>query len=120
MNPGPPNADADARKQKLTRTLLAENPALEPFEFGYAEIARIGGISEDEARVQYRHVELNGPENGNGIQITLYDDHASITIPYWHQPDAARLVFEGVWRYLRVVCASGGFFVYPNRRLPAH
>jgi hypothetical protein len=45
-------------------------------------------LREDEARVRYRHVELNGPENGNGIQITLYDDNASITIPYWHQPEA--------------------------------
>jgi len=112
INPGPPNGEAEVRKQQLTRALMAENPALESFEFGYTEIARIDGISEDEARVRYRHVELNGPEKGNGIQITLYDDNASITIPFWHQPDAARLVFEEVFRYLRVLRESGGFFVY--------
>jgi hypothetical protein len=112
INPGPPNAEAEVRKQQLTRALIAENPALEAFEFGYAEIARIDGISEEEARVRYRHIELNGPEKGNGIQITLYDDNASITIPYWHQPEAARLVFGEVWRYLRVLRDAGGFFVY--------
>ena len=112
INPGPPNAEAEVRKQQLTRALIDENPSLEPFEFGYGEIARIDGISEEEARVRYRHVELNGPENGTGIQITLYDNDASITIPYWHEPDQARLVFEEVWRYLRVLKDSGGFFAY--------
>src|SRR5262245_32061824 len=112
INPGPPTAEAEVRKQRLARALIAENPELEPFEFEYGEIARFDGISEEEARVRYRHVELNGPEKGNGIQITLYDDNASITIPYWHQPDAARLVFGEVWGYLRVLRESGGFFVY--------
>jgi hypothetical protein len=112
INPGPPDAHAEMRKQQLTRALIAENPALEPYEFGYAEIARSSGISQDEARIRYRHVELNGPENGNGIQITLCDASADMTIPYWHQPPAARQVFDEVWRYLRVLHQSGGFFVY--------
>ena len=112
INPGPPQADAEKRKQQLVRALMAENPALEPFSFGYAEIASHEGISEDEARIRYRHVELNGSEKGNGIQITLYDDYASITVPYWHQPVAAGGAFDEIWRYLRVLSESGGFFVY--------
>src|SRR5687768_9730094 len=34
INPGPPNAEAEVRTQQLTRALIAETPALEPFEFG--------------------------------------------------------------------------------------
>jgi hypothetical protein len=40
------------------------------------------GITEDEARVRFRHIELNGADDGNGIQITLSDDTADITVPY--------------------------------------
>jgi len=112
INPGPPRGDAETRKRHLMQELVAENPALEPFQFGYAEIARTHGFSEEEARVRYRHIELNGPDDGNGIQITLYDDGADITVPYWHAPPAARLVFEEVWRYLRRLHDASGFFVY--------
>src|SRR5262249_15141622 len=86
INPGPPVPDKEARKQRLAAALVQHNPYLHPFQFGYAAIADKYGISEHEARIRYRHIELNGPDDGNGIQITIYDDAADITVPYWHQP----------------------------------
>jgi len=112
INPGPLDPAAEARKEMLSRALMNANSSLERFQFGYAEIAASGGISEEEARIRYRHVELNGPEDGNGIQISLHDDHASITIPFWHQPPAANQAFDEIWRYLRVLQETGGFFIY--------
>jgi hypothetical protein len=39
----------------------------------------------------------NGPtEETNGIEITLFDDEASVTVPFWHQGAAARRVFEEI------------------------
>jgi len=112
INLGLPHPHKEARKTQLMRALRLETPTLQPFEFGYSEIAQMNGISEEEARIRYRHIELNGAEDGNGIQITLYDDGADVTIPYWHQPAAARVVFDEVWRYLRILQNVGGFFVY--------
>src|SRR5262249_49259754 len=103
INPGPVDPDAEALKQRLMNVLTLENPQLQQFEFGYSEIAKANGITESEARIQFRHIELNGPDKGNGIQIVLYDDNVSVTIPYWHQPPAAPKVFDEVWRYLRVM-----------------
>jgi len=109
---GPPPPEAKARQRSVVDALRARNPALEPFAFDYSEIARLQGISESEARQRYRHVELNGPEDGNGIQITLQDDWASVTLPYWHTGAAASAVWDEVWGYLRVLAERGGFTVY--------
>jgi hypothetical protein len=112
INPGPPVPEKEARKNDLAERLCAANPPLERFAFGFAEVARLYNCTEEEARVKYRHVELNGPEDGNGIQITLFDDTASIAVPYWHQADGAKTVFAEIWRYLAVLAEHGGFSAY--------
>jgi hypothetical protein len=103
INPGPVVPEKEARKKRIADALLAVNSKLEPFNFDFAEIAEFHGISEEESRVRYRHVELDGPANGNGIQITLHDNSACVTVPYWHADNgAARAVFAEIWRYLRI------------------
>ena len=67
-------------------------------------------ITVEDAKKKYRHIELNGPtEETNGIQITLFDDEASVTVPFWHQGAAARRVFEEIWSYVEIIEREGGF-----------
>lgn len=102
----------EERKQHISAALMARNPALEPFAFGFDEIAKMENITVEDAKKKYRHIELNGPEPSNGIQIMLFDDEASVTVPYWHEGAAARRVFEEIWSYLRIIEKEGGFFTY--------
>ena len=111
-NPGAFSPAAEARKAHLTQALRSVNPALEPFAFDYAEIARFLNISEEDARLKWRHIELNGPDGGNGIQITLHDETATVTVPYWHHGIAANTVWEEIWTYLTVLKTDGGLDVY--------
>lgn len=102
----------EERKKRIAAALTTRNPALEPFAFGFEEIAKFEKITVEEAMKKHRHIELNGPDGSNGIQITLFDDEASVTVPYWHQGDAARQVFEEIWAYLEIIEREGGFFTY--------
>jgi hypothetical protein len=108
----PPDAVKEATKRRLADAIVSVDPELEAFPFRYAEIAESEGISEAEARLRYRHIELNGPEDGPGIQITIEDDTATVTIPYWHVEIAARLAFQKIWVYLRVLSDAGSFSVF--------
>lgn len=75
------SAEAD-RKRELALALKAAHPDLEEFP-GEGDI------------------ELNTPEGGSGIQITLAARTASITLPYWHGDEAeARAAIDELWRYL--------------------
>jgi|WetSurMetagenome_2_1015567.scaffolds.fasta_scaffold40070_3 hypothetical protein len=112
INPGPPVPEKEKQKKKLAYLLIESNPKLEIFLFEFSEIAKTYNWTEDEARIRFRHIELNGPDDSDGIQITLYDDRADVTIPYWHQPRAAEIVFDEVWRYLKIFAEHGGFSVY--------
>ena len=112
LNPGESNPTKEEAKRRLVAALQAVNPLLEAFPFNYVELARLNNISEQEAKRRFRHVELNGPEDGNGIQITLFDDTASITIPYWHHGRDAEEVLRETWSYLEVLEHEEGFQAY--------
>lgn len=103
----------EERKQRISAALIARNPKLEPFAFGFDEIAKLENITVEDAKKKYRYIELNTPlEESNGIQITLFDDEASVTVPYWYEGAAARRVFEEIWIYLEIIEREGGFFTY--------
>lgn len=102
---------ADTR-DRVVAALRASNPNLHPFVFDFADIAKLQEISESEARLRFQHVELNGPDDGNGIQITVYGTWASVTVPYWHQGPRAEIVWDEIWGYLRILSSVGGFQAY--------
>jgi hypothetical protein len=108
LNPGPPSPAKEERKRILSTALSALNPRLQAFPFDYADLGRVQHIDEEEARKRFRHIELNGSEDGNGIQVTLADDTATITIPYWHHGAAALETFTEVWAYLTLLERDGG------------
>jgi hypothetical protein len=108
----PASPQSEALKEKIAAALLTANPILERFQFDYAAVAKVLKTTEEEARIQWRHIELNGPEDGNGIQIEINDDKASITIPYWHEGFKAQSVFEEVWRYLEVFRTEADYLAY--------
>lgn len=112
INIGSPVPEKEQRKRALAQVLINLNPKLEIFEFGFNELAEMDGITENEAREKYRHLELNGAEDGNGIQITLLDDTADITVPYWHEGDAAKQTFQEIWSYLTLLEKEGNFVTY--------
>jgi hypothetical protein len=53
-----------ARKQAIADALMKVDPALEVFQFGFEEIAKFLKIAIEEARLRFRHIQLNGPEGG--------------------------------------------------------
>jgi hypothetical protein len=112
INPGMPEPQKEAAKRELAEQLQLISPSLEAFQFDYSEIAKSLKISEQEARTEYRHLELNAPDDGNGIQITLYDDTASLTIPYWHEGEKASEVWREAWRCLECLERHGGLSTY--------
>jgi hypothetical protein len=76
-------------KDRITAALIAHNPRFERFKFDHSKIAESLKISEDEALLRYQHVELNPPEGDLAIQLTVYDYHVFISIPYWYQGSRA-------------------------------
>ena len=112
INPGPLVPELEVKKKRLANSLIKANPKLALFEKNYSELAEMEDISEDEARTKYRDLEINGLEDGNGIQISLLDDSASVTVPYWHEPGAAAAVMDEIWKYLNVLANEGGYTIY--------
>jgi hypothetical protein len=108
----PPDLQNEARKRRIADSLIAHNPQLHLFQIDYHAVAKSQKISVEMARLKFRHLELNGPDNGNGIQITLFDDEASLTVPFWHKGDKARDTFREIWSYFEIISREAGYLIY--------
>jgi len=109
----PPDPQKEALKRRVADALINHDPKLAVFEFRYDQIAKLEKTSVEEARLKYRHLELNGPEDdGKGIQITLFDDEASVTVPFWHAGTRAEDVFREIWNYLKIIAREAGYVIY--------
>lgn len=104
--------EAEARKQQWMDAIVKLNPHLEPFVFNHEAIATSLGITVDEARQRWRHIELNGPDDGNGIQIILRDTHATISVPYWHSGEAGEAAMREIWGYLKLLNDIAGLAAF--------
>ncbi len=109
----PPDPQKEALKHRVADALIARNPRLEIFQFDYDAVAKTLRVSVEDARLKYRHLELNGPSDGtNGIQITLFDNEASVTVPFWHDGDKAADTFREIWNCLEIISREAGYLIY--------
>lgn len=103
----------EAAKRKVADLLRAHDARLEETEFAYDEVARLHRIKVDEAYRRLRHIELSDVSaGGSGAQISLFDESAALSLPFWHEGDAARRNLERVWGYFDVICNACGYEVF--------
>lgn len=107
--PGPRDRETDRRKRALVDALLAECRELSGGEPDYTQLARGENITEEQARQRFDWWTVTGPEEGAGIEITLYDDYVSVDIPSTAGTDQD---WRDVWRYLEILVSKGGFVVW--------
>lgn len=110
LNPGPARPEVEGRKRHWLAAVTRFDPDLKIALFDFEGLAALERTGEAEARRRYRHLELNSG-NYAGIQITLWDDRAELTFPYWHSGEQAANVLRQVWDYLEVLQRAAGFVV---------
>ena len=99
-------------KLDIAKALTDFNPKLEVFKFDYNEIAKLQNLSVDEAKDQYNYIELNPPDGDLAIQITVFNNNVSLTVPYWCKENDARQVFQKLMDYLKIIRKTSGYFAY--------
>jgi len=110
---GPPEDEtARSLKRKIADALLACNPRLQEFKIDYAAIARTRKISEDLARKEFTHIELDPGDGDPAVQIFMYNDHVAISMPYWYTGSDADVAFRQINQYLKVIRKEAGYFAF--------
>jgi GNAT superfamily N-acetyltransferase len=110
-----PDPQKEALKRRVADALIAKHPQLRICQFNFDQIACFEHISVEEARRRHRHLELGRPEGGNGIEIVLHDDEATVSVPYWHTGEKAAEAFLELSRYLEIIRRETGYVVYDNQ-----
>lgn len=111
--------DKRAKRERNTTTKLAIvkaltqfNPRLEAFDFDYGEIAKLTATTIEEAKNKFDHIELNTPDGDLAIQMTVYDNHVYINVPYWYKGDQAKKLFQDIKSYIKIIREAAGYFVF--------
>jgi hypothetical protein len=110
---GPRDPAAEALKRRIADALLAHDSALSEHIFDHDEVARVNKIPVAAAYERYRYIELSDIAGRSGTQITLFDQHAAVTVPYWHEDNAVgRAQLQRVWACIDVLCGVSGYEVF--------
>lgn len=109
-NPGPVLPRCEVAKRKLADSLRIRQPLLEEFVFEHDGLAKSHRIDQAEAQRRWRHIELN--LESIGLQITLFDDRATVTLPYGYSGDEARDALSLAWDCLKTISSEAGYQVY--------
>ena len=104
--------DRDAEsKLAIVKALKKYNPRLEAFDFDYGEIANLTSSTIEEAKNKFNHIELNTREGDISVQLTVYDNHVFITVPYWYKGEEANKLFQDLKAYIKIIRETAGYFV---------
>ena len=99
----PVDQKKEAVKLKIAKALAIKLPLI--------EVTRVGYEADDPSDL--RCFEINDrADDSFGVQIELFDDEASITIPFWHTGEKATACFRQVWEVMSVVCSTGGYAAF--------
>jgi hypothetical protein len=113
LEAGPRDPTAEALKRKVADALRAFDAALDERVLDHDAISKLHKMRVDEAFERFRYVELTDvAEGGSGVQITLFDDCASMTLPFWHEGEGARRHLQRAWDYLDILCRETGYEVF--------
>ncbi|MGD0912223.1 MAG: hypothetical protein ABR928_10015 [Terracidiphilus sp.] len=103
------------RRERVVAALLEKNPRLRRSEFNFAFMARRRKITEVKARARYQHAELTPPQEDLAMQVTIWRDHAFISVPFGFRGGERKLVFDQMLGYLRAIRQAAGYFAYDRQ-----
>lgn len=95
--------------EELVAALLLVGPELRRLRFDDEPVDEAGRLVEHESAMN--GVELNGSDR-TGIQVMLFPDQASISVPFSRDATRAAAVFEEVARYAEVLVERGGYRIF--------
>src|SRR5258706_5346236 len=112
-NPGAVLPRCEVAKRKLADSLRTKQPLLDEFVFDHDALAKSHRIDRAEAQRRWRHIELN--LESVGLQISLFDDWATVTLAYWHTGGEARNALSCAWACLKTIIGELGYRVYDTQ-----
>jgi hypothetical protein len=82
------NKETKQRSRAIVDALTFKNPKLD------WQPSAMGNIES---------IDIDEGANSNGAQIALFPNEVGVTVPYWHEGEAAQEVFRQIWDYLHII-----------------
>src|SRR6185295_3484125 len=95
-------------KTAIEKALLQVDPMLEGFNYEY--LAQKQKKSVNEVKHDFLKFELHCAGGGYDIHLEIYDYCVAITVPYTHQREVAKKVFEKLSLYVDTVYNTAGYY----------
>jgi hypothetical protein len=100
-----------ATKLAIVQALIACNSRLEAVDFEYGEIAKLSVKTIGEAGNKFNRIEINPKAEDLAIQISVYDNHVFLSVPYLYKGQEAKQVFDYLKTYIKAIKQTAGYFV---------
>jgi hypothetical protein len=99
-------------KLALVKNLLEFDTMLEAKDFKYGDISKLSVDIIEENEKQFARIEINTLESDLTIQLSVFDNHVFITLPFTYKGDEAKKIFERITSYVKIINETAGYFVF--------
>jgi hypothetical protein len=96
-------------KTAIEHALMHADPSLKGFD--YEQLAQKQRKTVAEVKQTFKKFQLMSNE-GFDIQLDIHDHHVAITVPFIHQGDEAKRVFQNLQTYVTTVSNTAGYYLY--------
>jgi hypothetical protein len=101
-----------SKKKALATKLVLGNPKLQILVHDFNEIAKLQGISENEARTRFDFIQIQSNGSDTDIAIVIFDTIISVDISFKILEANHSAILLEVKSYLRIIMEETGYFVF--------
>jgi hypothetical protein len=100
-----------ATKLAIVKNLIAFDSKLEAIDFKYGDISNLSVNIIEENEKQFARIEINTSESEPTIQLSIFDNHILITVPFFYKDNEAKKIFNNITSYIKIISDTAGYFV---------
>jgi hypothetical protein len=99
-------------KLAIVKAIISKNQKLQATDFHYGDVTKLSAsIIEKEAK-KFNRIAIFDPAGDTSLELTVYDNHVFITVPYCSKGNQAKQLFHDINDYVKIINETAGYFVY--------
>jgi hypothetical protein len=103
------------RKLEIAQALINCNPAFTRSDFTFDTMSSHAEVIASDQSVPPISIQLNAVSAFGRVEVTIFDNNISLSVPYWYTDIHGEEVFEKLIVYTKIISRISGYYVYDPR-----
>lgn len=99
-------------KLAIVKAIVSKNQRLQATDFHYGDITKLSPSIIEKETKKCNHIAIFDASEETSVELTVYDNHVFITVPYCSIGKQAVQLFKDINDYVKIINETAGYFVF--------